>query len=33
MVALARREVCGEAMLLVPLFGDMVGDFAGLHLH
>jgi hypothetical protein len=29
-VALAKREVGGEVTLLLPLFGDMVGDFAGL---
>ena len=30
MLAFARREAGGEARLLLPLFGDMVGDFAGL---
>jgi hypothetical protein len=31
-LALTKREVGGEVRLLLPLFGDIVGDFAGLKL-
>jgi len=32
MLELTKREVGGEVRLLLPLLGDMVGDFAGLKL-